>query len=70
MSIFAHMRIGPSHTCIPIWAAYTRMGCPYTYGIGLLNLMILACFYIRKSLFHDYGLSTFHSIDNVLLTMA
>jgi len=46
MSIFAHTRMGLTHV-------YTHMGCPYMYGIALLNLMILACSYIRKSLFHD-----------------
>ena len=43
---FAHTCMGPSHTRIPIWAAYMHMGYPCSCGIALLNFklaMILAC---------------------------
>ena len=38
MRIFAHTRMGLSHICILIWAAHTRIGCPYAYGIALFSL--------------------------------
>jgi len=60
MSIFAHTLMGPSHTCIFIWAA-----CIYTYGLpirvwdSLIKFEInhdfsLFLHQVRKSLFHDY----------------
>ena len=36
--ILAHTRMGLSHMRILIWAAHTRIGCLYAYGIALFSL--------------------------------
>ena len=53
MHILIRMSMGQACMHLPIWAPYTHMGCPYMYGIDLLNFKFirdLACPWIKEHL--------------------